>query len=190
MRFMICAGVSGASGTPLARNVPECLHSNRPEPETHLVVSRGGAITARCELAGGAEELNALADVVHPIDAIGSCIASGSFRTPGMIIVPCSMKTVAGIACGYADNLLLRAADVCIKERRPLVLCARESPLSAIHLRNMLELARAGAIIAPPMPGWYNHPANIDDMMRGITERLLAPFGLGSGAYEWEGSDP
>ena len=143
-------GISGASGAPLAVEVLKQLKKH-PEIETHLVITRGAEMTLRSETDVSVETLRGFASVYHPIDEIGACIASGSFRTMGMIVVPCSMKTAAGIHSGYSDNLLLRAADVCLKERRKLVLVARESPLSTIHLRNLYELSQMGAVILPPM---------------------------------------
>ena len=133
------------------------------------------------------DEVKALADVFYENDAIGAKPASGSFRMEGMIIVPCSMKTVAGIASGYSDNLLLRAADVMLKERRKLVLIARESPFSTVHLRNMYELSQMGAIIMPPMLTYYNHPKSLEDCTRYTVERILRQFDIENTDYEWEG---
>lgn len=143
-------GVSGASGAPLAVELLRQLHDSPPEIETLLVVSRGGALTLRQECGMDLTNLKAFVDVFHESDAIGASIASGNFRTMGMIVASCSMKTVAGIVSGYSDNLLLRAADVCLKERRKLVLVAWESPLSTVHLRNLYEASQNGAVILPP----------------------------------------
>ena len=139
--------------------------------------------------AGLVEELKAMASVWHDNGSIGASVASGSFRTMGMAVVPCSMKTVAGIVSGYSDNLLLRAADVCMKERRKLVLAARESPLSTVHLRNLCEASQLGAVIVPPMLTYYNHPASLADCTSHTANRILAQFGLDSGSHEWEGMD-
>jgi 4-hydroxy-3-polyprenylbenzoate decarboxylase len=128
-----------------------------------------------------------MADICYENDSIGARPASGSFRMDGMIIVPCSMKTVAGIASGYSDNLLLRAADVMLKERRKLVLVARESPLSTIHLRNLYELSQMGAVILPPMLTYYDHPQSIEACTAHMADRILSQFGLDERAYEWEG---
>ena len=119
-----------------------------------------------------------LADECHDIKNIGASIASGTYKTEGMIVVPCSMKTVAGIASGYSDNLLLRAADVTLKERRKLVLVARETPFNTIHLRNMLELSQMGAIILPPMLTFYNKPQSMDDMVNHIAGKILDVFDI------------
>lgn len=133
------------------------------------------------------EELRALAAVCHDSSDIGAAPASGSFKTMGMIVVPCSMKTAAGIASGYSDNLLLRAADVTLKERRKLVLAAREAPLSTIHLRNLYEMSKLGAVILPPVLTYYNHPQSVADCTRYTAVRILAQFDLETDGYQWEG---
>ena len=180
-------GMSGASGAPLTVEVLKQLKRN-PEIETHLVVTRGAEITLAAETDCLLEELKAYASVFHPIDEIGVSIASGSFRTMGMIIVPCSMKTVAGIVSGYSDNLLLRAADVCLKERRKLVLAARESPLSTVHLRNLYELSQMGAVILPPMLTYYHRLVTVEECTKQMAQRLLSQFDLDHDAYEWRGT--
>lgn len=188
MADRLIIGVSGASGAPIAVELLRQLRENHPEIETHLIVSRGAELTLRQECGMGPEDLKALAGVFLKNDSIGASIASGSFRTMGMIVAPCSMKTVAGIVSGYSDNLLLRAADVCLKERRNLVLCARESPLSTIHLRNLYELSRMGAVILPPMLTYYQQPEQVEDMTRHIVGKLLDQFGLDCpGFCRWEG---
>lgn len=180
-------GMSGASGAPLAVELLRRLHDRCPEIETHFVATRGAALTLRQETGQGLEALEGLAKVMHDNDEIGACIASGSYKTAGMIIVPCSMKTVAGIVSGYSDNLLLRAADVCLKERRKLVLVARESPLSTLHLRNLYEASRLGAVILPPMLTYYNAPRDISDCTKHMVDRILAQFDLDEDSYQWEG---
>ena len=180
-------GVSGASGAPLAVELLNQLRMCHSEIETHLVVTRGGEMTIQQETGMALDELCALATVCHENSSIGATIASGSFKTMGMIIIPCSMKTVAGIVSGYSDSLLLRAADVCLKEHRKLVLAARESPLSTIHLRNLYDASQLGAIILPPMLTYYHHPQNIEDCTRQTVNRILAQFDLDEGAYQWEG---
>lgn len=170
-------GMSGASGALLGIQMLEILREN-PEWESHLVISKGAEETIKQETEYTVEDVMELADKVYSIKDIGASIASGTFKTEGMVIVPCSMKTVAGIACGYSDNLLLRAADVTIKERRNLVLVARESPLSTIHLRNMLSLSELGAIIMPPMITYYNKPHNLNDLNRHIIAKVLDRFGI------------
>jgi len=169
--------MSGASGASLAIQMLEILREN-PDWETHLVISKGAEETIIQETEYKPTDVMELADKVYSIRDIGASIASGTFKTEGMIIVPCSMKTVAGIACGYSDNLLLRAADVTIKERRNLVLLARESPLSTIHLRNMLSLSELGAIIMPPMITYYNKPHDLNDLNRHIIGKVLDRFGI------------
>ena len=173
----LIVGMSGASGASLGIELLEILQEN-PDYETHLVITKGAEETILYETDYTIAEVMALADKSHDINNIGASIASGTFRTEGMIIVPCSMKTVAGIACGYSDNLLLRAADVVIKEQRRLVLATRESPLSVIHLRNMLTLAELGAFIIPPMVTYYNKPASLKDMNRHIIGKILDKFGI------------
>jgi flavin prenyltransferase len=173
----LVVGMSGASGAILGIEVLKVLREN-PEWETHLVISKGAELTILEETEYTLDEVKGLAEKVYDINNIGESIASGTFKTEGMIIVPCSMKTVAGIASGYSDNLLLRAADVTIKERRNLVIVARESPLSTIHLRNLLVLAQAGAIIIPPMVTYYNKPISLEDMNRQIVGKILDKFGI------------
>lgn len=185
----LIVGMSGASGAPLTVELLRQLRDNHHQVETHLVVTRGGELTLQQECGMGLDELKALAHVWHENDAIGASIASGSFLTMGMVVVPCSMKTAAGIVSGYSDNLLLRAADVCLKERRKLVLVARESPLSTVHLRNLYEVSRLGAVIVPPMLTYYNHPGTVDEMTRYTVQRILSQFDLGGDAYQWEGME-
>lgn len=134
--------------------------------------------------------LEELSTVMHDNQNIGASIASGSYQTMGMIIIPCSMKTVAGIVSGYSDNLLLRAADVCLKERRKLVLVARESPLSTIHLKNMYQASQFGAIVILPMLTFYNHPESIQDMTNHVVNRVLSQFELDVDGYSWGGLQP
>lgn len=145
----LIVGMSGASGAPLTVELLRQL-SLCPEVETHLVATRGAELTLRQECGMTLDDLKQLAPVYHDNGDIGASIASGSCKTMGMIVCPCSMKTVAGVVSGYSDNLLLRAADVCLKERRRLVLAARESPLSTLHLRNLYEASQLGAVILPP----------------------------------------
>lgn len=182
-------GMSGASGAPLTVELLQQLHCQHPEIETHLVVTKGGEMTLTQETSMTLAELQALATVSHLNSSIGASIASGSFKTMGMIVIPCSMKTVAGIVSGYSDNLLLRAADVCLKERRKLVLVARESPFSTVHLRNLYDASQLGAVILPPMLTYYNHPQSVADCTVHTVNRVLSQFGLDAGSYQWEGMD-
>ncbi|MDR0239303.1 MAG: UbiX family flavin prenyltransferase [Deltaproteobacteria bacterium] len=173
----IIVGVSGASGMPVAVALLEALRGF-PDWETHVILSKGAERVVHCETDLTPDALRAMASCCHDHEDIGASVASGTFRTEGMIIVPCSMKSLAGIACGYADNLLLRAADVCLKERRPLVLAVRETPLHAVHLANMRRLAQMGAIIMPLMMSFYSRPRCIEDMTRHMAGKLLDVFGL------------
>ena len=158
------------------------------EVETHLVISRWGARTLAHETPYTREHVESLATHVHPPGDMGATISSGSFRTDGMIIVPCSAKTLAAIAHGFGDNLIHRAADVILKERRTLVLAIREAPLSEIHLENMLKLSRMGVVILPPMPAFYNHPRTIDDLVDHTVARMLDSIGVEvPGAVRWAG---
>lgn len=180
-------GMSGASGAPLAVEVLKQLREEKKQVEIHLVVSRGAELTLRQEMGWNMEQLAPYADVIYDNNDIGAAIASGSFRTLGMIVVPCSMKTVAGIVSGYSDSLLLRAADVTLKERRKLVLAAREAPLGTVHLRNLYEASKLGAVILPPMMTWYNHPQSMEEATAHIARRILSQFDLDEDSYEWKG---
>lgn len=180
-------GISGGSGMPIALEILRQLKTCS-DIETHLVYTRGAEITLPQETEFTVADLSVLADVVYHNTDIGAAPASGTFKTMGMIVVPCSMKTVAGICCGYSDNLLLRAADVTLKERRRLVLVTRECPLSTIHLRNMLELSQMGAEILPPMLTYYNHPQTVEDCTRHIAGKVLDRFDIeGENFRRWEG---
>lgn len=173
----IVVGLSGASGMPLAIHLLKEL--KRYDVEIHLVMSRGAQMTIEQETSLSIDEVKALADVVYDNHNIGASIASGTFDVAGMIVVPCSMKTVAGIAHGYSDNLLLRACDVMIKEKRPLILLTRESPMSSIHLDNLSYLSHiANIVIMPPMLTYYNHPKSIEDMERHFIGKVLSRFGI------------
>lgn len=184
----IIVGATGASGLPL---LVECLKLIRRAEgfSSVLMMTRGAELTLKHEMAMEAKDAAELADETFAMDEIGAGPASGSYRACGMLIVPCSMKTLAGIHSGYADNLLLRSADVTIKEKRPLVLAVRESPLSAVHLRNMQELALLPTVqIVPPMLVFYHKPQSIEEMVRQIAARLLSPFGLMTKEYRhWQG---
>lgn len=175
-------GISGASGIPIAIGVLKALRQLE-DWVSCLVISGGGEKTIQMETNYSIEEVKALADEVYDIGNIGASIASGTFQTEGMVVVPCSMKTLAGIANGYSDNLLLRAADVTLKERRKLTLVARETPFNTIHLRNMLTLSQMGAIILPPMQTFYNHPETIEDMVDHIVGKILDVYGIDYRAF-------
>lgn len=184
----IIVGATGASGLPI---LISCLQIIREasEYESCLIMSDSARITLAHETEYSVEEVEAYADCVFSPEEIGAGPASGSYKTTGMLIVPCSMKTIAGIHSGYADNLILRAADVTIKEQRTLVLAARETPLSPIHLRNLQELAMIpGVRIIPPMMTFYHRPDGIEDMVYHIAAKLLEPFGIEAMNYRrWQG---
>jgi 4-hydroxy-3-polyprenylbenzoate decarboxylase len=185
MRLII--GMTGATGAPLGVRLLEALRE-LDGVETHLVMSRWARTTIELETPYTAREVSKLADVAYGPGDQAAAISSGSFRTDGMIVVPCSMKTLAGIRSGYAEGLVARAADVVLKERRKLVLVPRETPLSEIHLDNMLALTRMGAVMVPPMPAFYNHPDGIDDIVDHIVARVLDQFDLPAPrARRWTG---
>jgi 4-hydroxy-3-polyprenylbenzoate decarboxylase len=173
----LVVGISGASGAILGINILELLRENK-EWETHLIISGGAELTIADETDYTIEDVVNLADRVYDINNISACLASGTYKTEGMVIVPASMKTAAGVAWGYSDNLLLRAADVTLKEGRRLVVVPRESPLSTIHLKNLLALSEAGAMVIPPMVSYYNKPLSIEDMNRHIVGKVLDKFGI------------
>ncbi|ANZ65127.1 3-octaprenyl-4-hydroxybenzoate carboxy-lyase [Secundilactobacillus paracollinoides] len=169
----IVVGITGASGTIYGISLLQALHA-QPDVETHLVVSRWAKENLAVETPEWSlKDVQALADVVEDDRNLGATIASGSFQHDGMVIVPASMKTVAAISMGLADNLIARAADVTLKERRPLLIVPRESPFNQIHLENMLKLARMGVEIIPPIPAFYNNPKTIDDLIDHNTMKLL-----------------
>jgi 4-hydroxy-3-polyprenylbenzoate decarboxylase len=183
----LIVGMTGATGAPLAVALLQALQQ-MPEVETHLVMSKWAKTTIELETPFSARDVAALADHCHNPADQAATISSGSFHTDGMVIVPCSMKTLAGIRAGYAEGLVGRAADVVLKEGRKLVLVPRETPLSAIHLENMLALSRLGVAMVPPMPAYYNHPQTINDVTLHIVARVLDQFGLSlPQAKRWSG---
>ncbi|MDF2485182.1 MAG: aromatic acid decarboxylase [Herbinix sp.] len=181
----LVVGMSGASGAVLTIKLLQIMKTCS-DWETHLVISKGAQMTIAQETDYSLSEVEAMADVLYDINDYGAKIASGTYPTEGMVIIPCSMKTVAGIASGYSDNLLLRAADVTLKERRNLVLVPRESPLSTIHLRNMLTLAEAGAYIMPPVVPYYSKLNSLEDMNVQIIGKVLDRFHIPiEGFHRW-----
>ena len=174
MRLIVA--LSGATGSIYGVRLLECLRA--AGVETHLVLSRWGVRTLLHETAYSKEQVEALATKAYASADMGATISSGSFRTDGMIVAPCSAKTLAAIAHGVGENLIHRAADVILKERRKLVLAVREAPLSDIHLENMLKLSRAGAVILPPSPGFYGHPRTIEDLVDFVVARVLDQLGI------------
>ncbi|MBA2710676.1 MAG: UbiX family flavin prenyltransferase [Tatlockia sp.] len=175
----IIIGISGASGVIYGIRLLETL--KQTDIETHLIVSKAAQQTRAFECSLSAAELNELADKSYNINDIAASISSGSFQTLGMIIAPCSMRTLASIASGNTDNLLSRAADVVLKERRRLILMVRETPLHLGHLKNMVAATEMGAIIAPPVPAFYNNPQSQDDLVNHSVGRILDLFDLDSG---------
>ncbi|MDO5693649.1 MAG: UbiX family flavin prenyltransferase [Pseudomonadota bacterium] len=173
----IIVGISGASGAVYGVRLLQALQALL-DVESHLVVSSAGWRTLRHELDLAPADVQALADVTHELDNVGASIASGSFAAHGMVVAPCSMRTLAAIAHGLGDNLLTRAADVTLKERRRLVLLARESPLHLVHLRNMVAVTEMGAIVCPPVPAFYQRPATVQDIVDHGVARALDLLGL------------
>ena len=187
MKRLIVA-ITGASGAIYGVKALEALRASG-EVETHLVVSPSAARTLREETEVTMEDVKALADVVHNHKDIGASIASGSFKTAGMIVAPCSVKTLSGIANCYAEDLVVRAADVCLKERRRVVLMFRETPLHAGHISLMDQATRMGAIIMPPIPSFYNRPVLTEDIVNQSVGRMLDMFELGGDMVaRWTGT--
>ncbi|KRA43199.1 UbiX family flavin prenyltransferase [Devosia sp. Root635] len=185
----VVLAMTGASGAAIGLRSAELLHA-LPDVEIHLVVSQAAERTLAHEVGpDAAVRLRALADVVHPVDDIGASIASGSFGSTGMLVAPCSMHSLAAIASGIADNLIVRAADVHLKERRRLVLVARETPLHLGHLRNMVAVTEMGAIVMPPVPAFYHRPASVADIVDQLAARAIDLLGLPVAplAREWQG---
>lgn len=183
----LIVGISGASGVIYGIRLLETLQP-MSGIETHLVVSNGAKINIAVETDRRIKDVEALADVVHNDKNLAASISSGSFQTDGMIIVPCSMKTLSGVVNSYADSLIVRAADVVLKERRRLVLVPRESPLHAGHTRLLHEAAVMGAIVCPPMPAFYTDPQTVDDIVDHTVGRILDLFGIETGLVRrWQG---
>lgn len=185
----LVVGITGATG--IIYGVRALELARELGIETHLVISKAGELTRAYESALGAEELRALADVAYPIGNIGAAIASGSFQTDGMLIAPCSIKTLAAVAHGFGDNLLTRAADVTLKERRRLVVMVREAPLTLAHLRAMTAVTEMGGIVMPPVPAFYLRPETIDELVDHTVARALDVLGFPVDALpRWDGSPP
>jgi 4-hydroxy-3-polyprenylbenzoate decarboxylase len=182
----LVVGISGASAVIYGVRMLELLH--KTNIETHLVMSRSAEMTLAYETDFTPKEVRALASVSHPIADIGAAISSGSFATMGMVIVPCSIRTMSEIATGVTSTLLTRAADVALKERRRVVLALRETPLHSGHLRNMATLSDIGAVVAPIVPAFYNRPKTVDDIINHTVGRLLDLFGIETDIVKrWEG---
>jgi 4-hydroxy-3-polyprenylbenzoate decarboxylase/2,5-furandicarboxylate decarboxylase 2 len=187
MKRLIVA-ITGASGAVYGVRLLQMLRA-LPAIETHLVLSQAGGLTAMQELDMARSDVEGLADVVHNPRDIGASIASGSFVTAGMVVAPCSMKTLASIALGFADNLVSRAADVALKERRRLVLMARETPLNLAHLRNMTAVTEMGGVICPPVPAFYQRPEGLSDVVDHSVARVLDLFDIETAGalHRWQG---
>lgn len=181
----IVVAISGASGAIYGVRVLEEL--KKKGIETHLVISKWGKVTIQKETKYTPEEVLSLASSTYDEEQQGAAISSGSFKTEGMIIAPCSMKTLSGIANGFSEDLLIRAADVCIKEKRKLILLTRETPLSPIHLENMLKLSRIGVTIMPPVPAFYTCPKTLEEVVTQTVGRILDQFGVEiEGLKRWD----
>jgi 4-hydroxy-3-polyprenylbenzoate decarboxylase len=182
----LIVGMTGATGAVLGIRCLQALRSL--QVETHLVLSQWARATIEMETGYSVRDVHALADHVYGVRDQAAPISSGSFRTDGMLIVPCSMKTLAAVRAGYGESLIARAADVTLKERKPLVLVPRETPLSVIHLENMLALARMGVVMAPPVPAFYHRPASVADIVDHTVARVLDQLGLElPGVSRWPG---
>jgi 4-hydroxy-3-polyprenylbenzoate decarboxylase len=186
MRLVV--GISGSTGAIYGVRLLEVLHTS-PEVETHVVVSEPAKQTIEYETGWRVSDVLDMASVVYDYRDIGAAISSGSFRTDGMIIAPCSIKTLSSVANSYNDNLLARAADVTLKERRKLVLVVRETPLHRGHLRLMMEVTENGGVILPPMPSFYHLPKTVDDIVNHTVQRALDQFGIEKGLFQrWTGT--
>lgn len=184
----LIVGVSGASGSVYAFAALRALHA-AADVEVHLVLSAQARQTIELETDKTATDFEALADVVHRDSDLAAAISSGSFITAGMLIVPCSMKTASAVAHSLNDNLLVRAADVCLKERRPLVMVVRETPLHLGHLRTLTQLAEIGAVILPPVPGMYSKPKTVEDIVNHTVGKALDQFGIANSLFtRWNGA--
>ena len=184
--FRLIVGISGASGAAYGRGI--LLRARQLGVQTHLVVTPAGMVSAHHELGLDRKALEALADHAYSPGDIGACLASGSFPASAMVVSPCSMKSLAAIAHGLSDNLLTRAADVMLKERRRLVLMVRETPFNLAHLRNMTAATEMGAVVFPPLPAFYHRPTSIDELVDDSVERVLALLGIDQAAPKsWDG---
>ncbi len=186
----LIVAITGASGAVYGVRLLQVLRA-MPDIETHLILSQAGGLTVMQERDMTRADVEALADVVHNPRDIGASIASGSFRTAGMVIAPCSMKTLAGVALGLSDNLVCRAADVVLKERGRLVLLARETPLNLAHLRNMTAVTEMGGVVCPPVPAFYNRPRTLDEVIDHTVVRVLDLLDIESAEpiRRWEGME-
>jgi polyprenyl P-hydroxybenzoate/phenylacrylic acid decarboxylase-like protein len=185
MRLIV--GITGSSAPQLGHVLLTALHE-LPEVETQLILSRGARTSIELETDLTVDAFERLADVVYEPEDLAAAVSSGSYLTAGMVVIPCSMRTLAAVAHGYSADLLTRAADVCLKERRRLVLVPRETPLSLIHIRNMEAATLAGAVILPPVPACYHRPATIEDLLRHTVGKVLDQFGIAHQLFSRWGS--
>jgi len=182
----VVVAITGASGAVYGRRLLEELKKRKIE--THLVISEAGTQVIRHELNASKKEIERLATRAYDVNDLSGPLVSGSFPVDAMVVIPCSMKTVAGIANGFSTNLILRAADVALKEKRKLILVPRETPLSVVHLRNMLRLAKLGVVILPAMPGFYHHPKTIESLVDFVVGKVMDALGIETNLYErWKG---
>lgn len=187
--MLLVIGITGASGAIYGIRLLEVLATHK-DVETHLIISGAGEAIIRHETDWGLEKVRALADVCYDIDDIGARLSSGSFKRDGMVIAPCSMKTLSALANSYADNLIARAADITLKERKKLVLLTREAPLHLGYLRNMVKVTEMGAIVFPPVPAFYHKPQKIKDLVDYTVGRVLDIFDIQHNLFKrWEGLD-
>jgi len=180
-------GITGATGALYAVRMLQALRGV-DDVETHLVVSASGVLNIKHELDVSRHDIYALADHVHSVRDVGATLASGAFQTAGMVIVPCSMRTLAAVAHGLSDNLITRAADVTLKERRRLLMMVRETPFNLAHLRNMTAVTEMGGIVFPPLPAFYHRPKSIDEMVDHTVARVLEMFDIVVPGPHWEGT--
>jgi 4-hydroxy-3-polyprenylbenzoate decarboxylase len=182
----LVVGITGATGAIYALRLLQAVRAIGGV-ETHLVMSSSGILNVEHELKMSRQSLDALADHSYGVKDVGATIASGSFATMGMVITPCSMRTLAAVAHGLSDNLITRAADVTLKERRRLILMVRETPLNLAHLRNMTAVTEMGGIIFPPLPAFYHQPSSIDELVDHTVSRVLDLVGLDASVVQWSG---
>ena len=188
-RRKIIVGISGATGVIYGIRLLEVL-SKSPDIETHLIITEPAKQNIVIESGWKVSQVEALASYLYSNEDIGAAISSGSFKTEGMVVCPCSIKTMSSVASSYNNNLLVRAADVTLKEKRKLILVVRETPLHSGHLRRMAELSERGAIILPPMPAFYHHPKTIDDIINQTVGKILDHFDVEHQLYErWKGTE-
>lgn len=188
MRRLV-VGITGATGSAYAIRLLEMARAVE-DVETHLVVSASGVLNVRHELGLSRQQIHSLADKVYNIRDVGATLASGAFSTTGMIVVPCSMRTLAAVAMGLSDNLITRAADVTLKERRRLVMVVRETPFNLAHLRNMTAVTEMGGIVFPPLPAFYHLPKSIEELVDHSVARMLELVGIDVPRPQWDGIKP